>query len=217
MQVIPALPNLYSPPIKPLERTELGEDFFSKQNSFGDRCGKLYAEWYNKYGEDKAGEMIITMLDTQQVIKIKEYKFYGNSIEIVYDYKWSDLYKEVTPVLQNSYYDEILNLYSWVISYKEKKTENEIKQEYQQNLKIGYNRIVKRLYYGSLLIYNFGAVVVYPSDKAEGVINNVREVLKSTLPDSLKTQAIANILSLMPNSTWEFIKNIDSWEVENEK
>ncbi len=215
--VSPPLPIPAPPSIKSLKETELGKKFFNAQMPFQTRCGELYAEWYNKYGEEKAEEMITTLLDTQQVVSIKKYKLSDGNLEIIYGYKWSDLYEEITPVLQNTYFNITLNLNSWISVSREKKTEEEIKLRLKQYKQQQIELIIKELNLGSLLIFDFHHKCLIPSDKAENVINDVREVLHAALSDSVKIKKIGELLMLIPESAAEVIKNSDFWEVENEK
>lgn len=217
IQIAPPLPDPASTKIKPLQKTKLGEQFLNAKRPFQTRCGELYAEWFNKYGEAKAGEMITTLLDTQQVVEIKEYKLQGDFLTIVYDYKWSDIYEEVTPMIEDTYYDEYVNLGSWVFASKDRRTEEEKEAFFSQFQQKETEQIREGLKSGALLVFDYSGNVFIHPDRAKSVINDVREVLHTELSNSVKVAKIVDLLILIPTSALEVIKNSNSWKVENEK
>lgn len=216
IQISPPLPDLDAPKLKVLRQTDIGKEFLEANMPFNTRCGELYAEWYYTYGEKKADEMTVTLLDTQKVIPVREYELGGGNLRIVYDYTWDELYEEVTPLLQKTYFETNLNLCSWIMTYKDKRTEKEKRLEHITVMHRMWERMIAELRHGNLLIFIHGGEVHIPSDRADSLVSDVRTILHTSLPDSIKIKKIGELLMLLPKSAAEIIKNKESWESVND-
>jgi hypothetical protein len=223
-----------------LIKTDTGEIVIPKIHAIHVKLRDLCEKWKVKYNNDSiVKEMLTAYIDTQHLVRIKEYIFYGSGVKITYDYRWKDLFLNLESdekQLDTLYFDGgWIELPIFIKSdyerYKAKhasdfeqlnakyalEKENRDRRKQTQR-KLMFNMIKGTLSQKGLFFIDNWDMLTIPAEAADSVVLAIRKILDAQMPNSLKVEEISLLLLDIPNtSVTEILKNSDSWIINNEQ
>lgn len=187
---------LPSPP-DPLEKspeytpkwTELGKWYLRTSEILTDSCLAKYKRWLHKLDDKGTMDSLLQYINTQNLIKIKSARGGGNSVKIVFDYRYVDLINNL-PV--NFNHQSKLECPSFILMLPNKDDLNYVPKTQGKIFFGNYNKIKNRLVHGVFLHLHYGTGwTEYGSacGHERDFINKIEKILAKPVPeDQMKVE-----------------------------
>ncbi|HEX7320951.1 MAG TPA: hypothetical protein VF399_11440 [bacterium] len=221
-----------------LINTDTGEIVIPKMHAFHLKLRDLCEKWKKNYNNDSiVKKMLSAYIDTQHLVRIKEYVFYGSGVKITYDYKWKDLYlnlesdeRQLDTLYMGIYADLPIDIKSDYEQYQAKhasdfeqfkakyamEKENRDKRKQTQR-KLMFNMIKGILNQRGLFFVDNWDMMTMSAEVADSVVLAIRKIINTQIPDSLKVIEIQRFVHMPDEGAMEILNNSDSWKEDNDK